>query len=294
MTTTVEMIKELRERTGAPMMDCKNALMEAGGDMELAIQEMRKKGQAKAAKRAGKIAAEGMIAIAKSQDQKKVFMIELNCETDFVAREGSFTSFAQTLAEQGLQQNIDNETDLLALPITGTAKTFEQTRQELVAKIGENVQLRRIYKIESPGVIGTYLHGSRIGVVVSLDKNEPELARDLAMHIAAANPLAIQKEDISPDVLERETEVFLSQARETGKPEEVLQKIIAGRVAKFVNEVSLLGQAFVKDPEKTIEQLLKQHQAKVLKFARFEVGEGIEKEKVDFAEEVKAQIEAGK
>lgn len=294
MATVVEMIKELRERTGAPMLDCKNALAEAGNDMEIAIQEMRKKGQAKAAKRAGKIAAEGVVVIKKSDDQRNALMLEVNCETDFVGREGTFIEFVDKLANQGLQQNIDNVDALLNMTSKEAAKTFEQVREELVAKIGENIQVRRAHKMQSSGTIGSYSHGNRIGVLVSIDKDNAELAKDIAMHIAASNPLAIQKEDISPDILQKEREIYFSQAKETGKPDDVVEKIVAGRISKFVNEVCLLGQAFVKDPDKTIEQLLKQHQAKILGFVRYEVGEGIEKEKVDFAEEVKAQLEGGK
>lgn len=291
MTITAGKVKELRDSTGAGMMECKKALEEAGGDKEEAILILRKKGQLKAAKRAGKVAAEGNVANEVSQDQKTAFMAEVNCETDFVARDNHFKEFVKELVEQGLKHRVKDVDGLLALhsPNHGNVP-FDQVRQELAAKIGENINVRRVALVESTGIVGAYTHGDRIGVLVAINKNVPELAKDIAMHIAASNPLAVDQEDIANDIIEKEREVYSAQAKESGKPDDIIEKMVAGRLVKFFQEVCLVSQPFVKNPDQTVGALLQQHQAKVIAFVRFEVGEGIEKETVDFAEEVKAQI----
>lgn len=291
MNITASMVKELRSRTGAGMMECKKALQEANGDIEAAIVGMRKRGQLKAAKRAGKIAAEGIIEMCVSVDNKQAIMLELNSETDFVARDTHFREFAAKLAQTGLDNKTKNVESLLALTATGSDNTLEQERQALVAKIGENVQLRRIALVESDALVGSYKHGDRIGVLIALNKAESGLARDLAMHIAATNPQAIDESALSADVIAKERDIFVAQAKESGKPDNIIEKMVTGRIAKFVKEVCLIEQPFVKEPDQTVKNLLKAQDASVLEFMRFEVGEGIEKETVDFAEEVRAQAQ---
>jgi len=291
MSVTASMVKELRERTGAGMMDCKKALQEAQGDMEAAITAMRKSGQAKAAKRAGKIAAEGVIVIRMSSDSKKAFIMELNCETDFVARDTNFKEFATALALRGLDTEAADSQTLMESPVSdGKEQTLEQLRQELVVKIGENIQLRRVASITSSGIVGSYKHGDRIGVIIGLDRNDPELAKDIAMHIAAANPQAVDADSVPTDVIEKEREIFSAQAKETGKPDNIIEKMVTGRIAKFLKEICLVDQAFVKDPDQTVRDLLKAKNTNVTGFVRFEVGEGIEKKTQDFAEEVEVQV----
>lgn len=290
---TPAMVKELREITGAPMMDCKRALEETNGNMEAAVTKMRERGVAKAAKRAGKIAAEGVIALQVSADHKRAFIAEINCETDFVARDQLFRKFAEVVAHQGLQHKMHDVEALLKLPYEKSDHTIEQTRHELVAKLGENIQIRRVMFIESQGIIGHYKHGDRIGVLVSLDKSQAEMAKDIAMHIVATNPIGIDESSVSKEVLNKEREIYMVQAKDTGKPKEIIEKMVAGRVSKFLKEACLLTQPFVKNPDQTISDLLKTQQAKVQSFVRFEVGEGIEKQEVDFAAEVKAQVQGG-
>lgn len=288
MKITAQLVKELREKTDAAMMSCKKALEETGGDLEAAIEYLRKAGVAKAQKRAGKTAAEGKIGITLAQDSRTAFMVEINSETDFVSRDQTFNGFLQTVLQAGLTQKAQDATETLALVVNGQA--LDQTRQELASKIGENIQLRRAVFMQAKTTIGHYLHSDRIGVLVELDVENPELAKDLAMQIAATNPDGIRPEDIAPAVIEKEKEIVRAQVQESGKPAEIIEKMVAGRITKFLNEVSLLGQTFVKDSSLTINELLKQHKANVLRFVRFEVGEGIEKETHDFAEEVMAQV----
>ena len=286
------MVKELRERTGAGMMECKKALVAANGDMETAITEMRKSGQAKAAKRAGRIAAEGTISMAIAEDNKTAFMAEINSETDFVARDENFKNFVNVVGNAGLANKTDSVESLLAVASTADeCATLEDERAALVHKIGENINVRRVVMIATEGVVGGYCHGDRIGVLVELEGGDAELAKDIAMHVAAMNPAAIDENDMPADSIEKEKEIFIAQAKESGKPDAIIEKMIAGRIAKFIKESSLLGQAFVKDQEKTIAALLKEKGAKVISFSRFEVGDGIEKETVDFAEEVRAQVQ---
>lgn len=288
---SASMVMKLRERTGAGMMECKKFLVAAQGDIELAITEMRKAGQAKADKKAGRIAAEGVIVIARTPDARRVVMLEVNCETDFVARDTNFVTFANQVAETALQANITTLEALNQAMLPGSM-IVEQARQELIAKIGENIKLRRLEYITcEEGVIGTYLHGGgRIGVLACLKPGDEALAKDIAMHIAASHPLVVNREQVSQDAIQNEREIFAAQARESGKPQDIIDKMIEGRISKFLDEVSLVGQPFVKDPNNKVGQLLKQKNAEVLSFIRFEVGEGIEKKEDNFVEEVMAQV----
>jgi len=290
MAISASLVKELRERSGAGMMECKKALESTNGDIEAAMDALRTSGQAKAAKRAGKIAAEGVIVIRLDDQQKNACMIEVNCETDFVARSEHFLEFAQTAVACALQAGVSSVDELLNLSSCAVGKSIDQTRQEMIAKIGENVQIRRIKFIHSDGFIGSYLHGQRIGVLIAITKREPELARDLAMHIAAANPQAIDASQVDSNLINREKEIFLAQSKESGKPDNIVEKMVSGRIAKFLKEICLIDQPFIKDTEKLVGDLLTQHQAQATDFARFEVGEGIEKETQNFVEEVKAQL----
>jgi len=283
MSISAAQVKELRERTGAGMMECKKALQEANGDIELAIENMRKAGSAKATKRARRIAAEGIIKIKASNDNKLAAIVEVNCETDFVARDGGFLAFVDSVIEHAVANKTSDDQVL--------RDQFEKTRQELVGKIGENVQIRRAGLVSTEGCVAAYNHGGRIGVLVGLDKDNMELAKDVAMHIAASNPLAISSDDISKNTIEKEREIYRAQAEASGKPAEIITKMVEGRVKKFLKEVALLEQPFVKDPQKTVGQLLKESGATVIQFVRFEVGEGIEKDTTDFAKEVMEQVQ---
>ena len=289
---TAAMVKELRERTGAAMMSCKKALDESKGDMEAAVDVLRKGGEAKAAKRSGKVAAEGKVVLATSEDNKVAFIVEVNSETDFVARDSNFVEFVQTIAECGLAQKVTEVDALLALPLEGKGgQTVEQVRQDLINKLGENIKVRRVALLQSDGIVGSYCHGGRIGVLVALDKDNAELAKDIAMHVAALKPQALSPDDLSNDLIEREKDIFSAQAKESGKPDDIVAKMVAGRLKKFLKEVSLVGQPFVKDPNQTVAELLKANSAEVKAFVRFEVGEGIEKESQNFADEVMAQVQ---
>lgn len=292
MSVSAAMVMNLRERTGAGMMECKKFLVAANGDIELAITEMRKAGQAKADKKADRIAAEGVIVVARSSDSRRAVMLEINSETDFVARDENFTKFAQAVAETALQTQVKAVAELSQQTVIGENKTVEQARQELVAKIGENIQLRRIEhkQCSDDGVTGFYLHGSRIGVLIVLKGCDNELARDLAMHIAASRPTVVQREQVSAEEIAKEREIFIAQARDSGKPQDIIDKMIDGRISKFLDEVSLYGQPFVKDPNVKVGQMLKQKQVEVVSFVRFEVGEGIEKKEDNFVDEVMAQV----
>ena len=290
MTISAALVMKLRERTGAGMMECKKYLQLTNGDIEQAVVEMRKAGQAKADKKAGRVAAEGAIVIACSDDGQKAAMLEINSETDFVARDENFLEFTSKAVETALQAEMDDIEALANKNLAGESRTLEEARQELVAKIGENIKLRRIKQMQVDGVIGQYLHGSKIGVLVAVKNGDESLAKDIAMHIAASRPLVVSSEQVSKEAIENEREIFTAQARESGKPQEIIDKMIEGRLSKFVDEVSLLGQPFVKDPNKKIGQLLKEKNAEVLEFTRFEVGEGIEKKEDDFVAEVMAQV----
>ncbi|CNH64127.1 elongation factor Ts [Yersinia thracica] len=276
---TAALVKELRERTAAGMMECKKALVEANGDIELAIDNMRKSGQAKAAKKAGRIAAEGIILAKISADGKFGVILELNCETDFVAKDAGFKAFGEEVINAALADKIADIDVLKA--------KFEEQRANLVAKIGENINIRRVAVLEGD-VLGTYLHGARIGVMVAATGADEELVKHIAMHIAASKPEYVKPEDVPAEVVAREHQIQLDIAIESGKPREIAEKMVEGRMRKFTGEVSLTGQNFVMDPSKTVGDLLKEHKADVVNFIRFEVGEGIEKVETDFAAEVAA------
>ncbi|AIN18295.1 MULTISPECIES: translation elongation factor Ts [Yersinia] len=276
---TAALVKELRERTAAGMMECKKALVEANGDIELAIDNMRKSGQAKAAKKAGRIAAEGIILAKISADGKFGVILELNCETDFVAKDAGFKAFGEEVINAALADKIADIDVLKA--------KYEEQRANLVAKIGENINIRRVAVLEGD-VLGTYLHGARIGVLVAATGADEELVKHIAMHIAASKPEYVKPEDVPAEVVAREHQIQLDIAIESGKPREIAEKMVEGRMRKFTGEVSLTGQNFVMDPSKTVGDLLKEHKADVVNFIRFEVGEGIEKVETDFAAEVAA------
>ncbi|CNH49922.1 translation elongation factor Ts [Yersinia pekkanenii] len=276
---TAALVKELRERTAAGMMECKKALVEANGDIELAIDNMRKSGQAKAAKKAGRIAAEGIILAKVSADGKFGVILELNCETDFVAKDAGFKAFGEEVINAALADKIADIDVLKA--------KFEEQRANLVAKIGENINIRRVAALEGD-VLGTYLHGARIGVMVAATGADEELVKHIAMHIAASKPEYVKPDDVPAEVVAREHQIQLDIAIESGKPREIAEKMVEGRMRKFTGEVSLTGQNFVMDPSKTVGDLLKENNADVVNFIRFEVGEGIEKVETDFAAEVAA------
>jgi elongation factor Ts len=280
-------VKELRERTGLGMMECKKALVEADGNIDTAIDNLRKSGQAKAAKKAGNIAADGAIIIANNGNT--AIVLEVNSQTDFVAKDDNFTEFANKVAELALVARETDVEKIAALNYNG--QTVEEARVALVQKIGENIQVRRAQLVEG-AVLAAYRHGLRIGVVVAMDGGNEELARDVAMHIAAAKPEAVAPEDVSPALIAKEREIAAAKAAESGKPANIVEKMVEGSVKKYLAEVSLLEQAFVKDPEIKIGQLLARNAAKVIRFVRLEVGEGIEKKEVDFAAEVAAAVAA--
>lgn len=285
MQITASLVKELRERTGAGMMDCKKALQEANGDIETAIEYMRKSGAAKAAKKAGRIAAEGIILI--KQDGNDVTILEINCETDFAAKHENFLTFASNIIDA---VSAENPGDVEALNGLGVGdQTVEEATQQLVSKIGEKITVRRFEKRTTTGPVGTYSHGVRIGVVVELEGGDEALAKDIAMHVAASKPVCISEDQVSQEELDKEKAIFVAQAEESGKPAEIIEKMVSGKIKKFLKEITLLGQPFVKDPDQTIEKLLESANASVVSFTRYEVGEGIEKKVDNFAEEVKAQ-----
>ena len=291
MAITASLVKELRERTGAGMMECKKALVETDGNIEAAIEAMRKSGQAKAAKKAGRIAADGSIEVLISDDGRRAVMVEVNSETDFVAKDANFAGFASAVAECALLSDAADAEALAEQPLKGDASTtVNAAREALINKVGENVQLRRLVRFdEAQGKLYSYRHGVRIGVVVDMVGGDDALGRDIAMHIAASNPICVSADDVPAEVLEKEREIFRAQALESGKPADIVDKIIDGRMRKYMEEVTLLGQAFVKDPDLQVGKLLKQAGASVIRFARLEVGEGIEKRNENFAEEVQAQ-----
>ncbi|HIF51782.1 MAG TPA: elongation factor Ts [Thiotrichaceae bacterium] len=285
MQITASLVKELRERTGAGMMDCKKALQEANGDIETAIEDMRKSGAAKAAKKAGRIAAEGIISI--KQDGNDVTILEINCETDFVAKDENFLTFTSNVIDAVSAQNPSDVEALNGLSVGD--QTVEEATQQLITKIGEKITVRRFEKRTATGPVGTYSHGVRIGVVVELEGGDETLAKDIAMHVAASKPVCISEDQVPQDELVKEKAIFVAQAEESGKPAEIIEKMVSGKIKKFLKEITLLGQPFVKDPDQTVEKLLQTANASVVSFIRYEVGEGIEKKVDNFAEEVKAQ-----
>lgn len=291
MQITASMVKELRERTGSGMMECKKALQEAGGDIDVAIENMRKSGLAKADKKSGRVAAEGRVVIEISEDGKSAAVVEVNCETDFVSGGDDFLSFVQSVAKTALADKPADIAALSELTLDGSDETVEVVRKEMIARIGENIQLRRFEIVETEnGQLGSYMHGKRMGVLVEMEGGNAELIKDIAMHIAASNPMCVSEGDVPPEVLEKEKEILRAQALESGKPADIVEKMLAGRIRKYLAEITLLGQSFVKDPDKTVEALLADAGAKVNRFIRYEVGEGIEKKQENFADEVMAQI----
>jgi elongation factor Ts len=292
MKITAAMVKELRERTGSGMMECKKNLKEANGDMELAIENMRKSGLAKADKKAGRIAAEGAIGIKISDDGKSVAMVEINSETDFVVKGDEFKGFVTAITGAVLTGDVDSVEKLSEMALAG-GESVELTRRALIAKVGENISVRRFEKYSNvSGGTACYLHGGKIAVIIELAKEDAELGKDIAMHIAAVNPTCVSEDQVSAELIQKEKDIFTAQALESGKKPEIIEKMITGRIKKFLSEITLEGQAFIKDDKMTVAQLTKSKDNAVVRFTRFEVGEGIEKEEVDFAEEVRAQAAA--
>ena len=291
MSITAEAGKQLRERTGAGMMECKKALVETQGDLDAAAELMRKQGLAKADKKASRVAAEGVIALEKSADGKSAAMVEVNCETDFVAREADFQGFCTDVAKLALAANPASLEALNALALP-SGESIDERRRALVAKIGENISVRRHAALSATGVLGAYRHGTRIGALVALEGGDAALAHDIAMHVAAVNPEYLSVADVPAEMLAKEREIETEKALAEGKPAEIVAKMVEGRIRKTLNEKTLLGQPFVRDPDQTVEKLLKAAKAEVKAFRRFEVGAGIEKKQDDFVGEVMAQVKA--
>lgn len=292
MSIAASTVKELRDLTGAGMMECKKALVETGGDIEAAVEILRARGKAKAEKRSGRVAAEGRIELLLAEDGRRGVVMEVNCETDFVARDDGFLAFAAEAAALALSKAPADVQALMQLPRESGSGSLEERRSELVAKIGENIGVRRFEIHEAVGQLGSYLHGTRIGVLVDVQGGDEALRRDLAMHVAASRPQCIGVDDVAPELLERERRILSEQAASEDKPPEIVARMVEGRLRKYLNEITLLGQPFVKDPDLTVEKLLKSRDASVRHMVRMEVGEGVDRKSVDFAEEVRAQVEA--
>ncbi len=288
MAITAALVKELRERTGSGMMECKKALVETDGDIEAAAELMRKSGAAKADKKAGRVAADGAIKVRVAEDGKTAVILEVNSETDFVAKDENFQAFADAVTDVVYEQN-PASIEVLSTMTLADGRSVEEARQALIAKVGENIQLRRFERVESGDRIASYLHGARIGVLIDAAADE-DLARDIAMHVAAVNPQFVSQDSIPAEFVEREKSILIAQAESSGKPPEIIEKMIQGRLNKFLAEVSLMGQPFVKDPDQTVAKLLSASGASVNGFVRYEVGEGIEKKVEDFAAEVASQL----
>ncbi len=287
MSISASMVKELRERTGAGMMECKKALVETNGDLDAAAEFLRKSGQAKADKKAGRVAADGRVVIVR--DAHKAVILEVNSETDFVAKDENFVQFAEAVAQAAAAAGVD-EVEALASVELQDGRTVESARTDLIQKVGENISVRRAASIEYDGPMGYYTHGAKIGAIVALKGGDEELARDIAMHVTATNPTCIDESDVPANVLENERRILTEQAQDSGKPAEIIEKMIDGRIKKFLKEITLVGQPFVKDPDVTVGKLLASKDATVKAFLRFEVGEGIEKKEDNFVEEVMAQV----
>ena len=287
MSIKASMVKELRDRTGAGMMECKKSLLEANGDMDRAIELLRTSGQAKAEKKASRIAAEGRIVIANNSFD--AVLVEVNSETDFVAKDKNFVDFTNSIAKSLLNTNL-TELDKFNNCELSNGRTVENIRTDLIAKVGENISIRRFSKIKGAQNLGFYSHGSRIGAIVSLKGGDKDLSKDIAMHIAASNPVCIDEKDVPEDLISREKRIYTEQALSSGKPPEIAEKMVNGRVKKFFKEITLLGQPFIKNPDKSIQDLLKNSNAVVIDFCRYEVGDGIEKSEENFADEVMKQI----
>ena len=295
MSVTAEAVRQLRERTGAGMMECKRALVDSGGDLDAAAELMRKQGLAKADKKAARIAADGVIVLERSADGHAAAMVEINCETDFVAREQDFRRFAADVVRLAITHRPIDVEALLAAELAA-GESVDQRRRALVAKIGENISVRRAVVLETTTLLGAYLHGTRIGVLVAVEGGTAELAHDLAMHIAASNPRYIGAADVPAEVVAKEREILSGQAQQEAekskKSPEIVAKMVEGRLRKALSEITLLGQPFVKDPERSVEKLLQAAKARVVRFERFEVGAGIDKKQGDFVAEVMAQVKA--
>jgi elongation factor Ts len=291
MAITAALVKELRERTGAGMMDCKKALVETNADLEAAIDLMRASGAAKAAKKAGRVASEGLVNVTTSDDNRDAVILEVNSETDFVTKGSAFIDFVNELGALALKNKPASVEEFLTQTLD-SGETVDQAREGIIAKIGENISVRRVQSINSgKGVLGAYKHGDRIAVLTVLTGSDEDLAKDIAMHIAASKPECVSEDELSADLLEREKAIFIEQAKESGKPDDIIEKMIVGRMKKFVNEVTLYGQSFVKDPDMTVGALVKSKSSEVESFVRYEVGEGIEKKEDNFVEEVMAQAQ---
>jgi elongation factor Ts len=288
MNITADTVKQLRERTGAGMMECKKALVETKGDLDAAAELMRKSGLAKADKKAARVAAEGTVTVERAASS--AVLVEVNCETDFVARSEEFLSFARAVGRAALEQAPADMQALLAL--AHGASSLEEQRRALIAKIGENISVRRFVRVTAPGALGSYIHGGRIGSLVALKGGDEALAKDLAMHVAAANPAYIDAGAVPAAVLDKEREILAEQTKTEKKPPEIIAKMVEGRLRKYLAEITLVGQPFVKDPEVTVEKLLQKANATVVQFERYEVGAGIEKKHDDFVGEVMAQVKA--
>jgi elongation factor Ts len=288
MNITADAVKQLRERTGAGMMECKKALVETKGDLDAAADLMRKQGLAKADKKASRVAAEGVVVVEKSSDARTAALVEINCETDFVAREQDFRGFAQAVVTLALSAKPASLEALLATKLP-SGETVDESRRALIAKIGENISVRRFIVVTSTDHLGAYVHGTRIGALVAVKGGDAALAHDLAMHVAASNPKYLSQAQIPADVVAKERSILTEQAQGEGKPADIVAKMVEGRLRKSLGEITLTGQAFVKDPDVTIEKLLKNAKAEVTAFERFEVGAGIEKKQEDFVAEVMAQ-----
>jgi len=294
MTITAAMVKDLRERTGLGMMECKAALNESGGDMDAAIEWLRKKAGSKVEKKAGRTAADGSVGVYLSPDRKLAALVEVNSETDFVAKGDDFVAFANNVAAAVARDNPADVAALGACALDKGGPTVSAAREALVSKLGENIAVRRFARyVSDKGLIASYVHGRKIGVLVEMTGGDESLARDIAMHVAASRPECVSRNEVPAEAIEKEKEIFRAQAAESGKPPEIVEKMIMGRVNKYLGEITLLGQPFVKDPDTSVEKLLKSRGAQVLRFARFEVGEGIEKKTGDFAAEVMAQVKGG-
>ena len=292
MAITAALVKELRDRTGAGMMDCKKALVETNADLEAAIDLMRASGAAKAAKKAGRVASEGLVNVTISDDNKQAAILEVNSETDFVTKGSAFIDFVDSLGRLALKNKPESVESFLGQKLD-SGETVDEARENIIAKIGENISVRRVQIITTEtGVLGAYKHGDRIAVLTVLASQDSALAKDVAMHIAASRPECISEDQLSEELLEREKAIFIEQARESGKPDNIIEKMIVGRMKKFVNEVTLYGQSFVKDPDVTVGELVKSNNSEVESFVRYEVGEGIEKKEDNFVEEVMAQAQA--
>ena len=291
MAITAALVKELRERTGAGMMDCKKALMETSADLEAAIDLMRASGAAKAAKKSGRVASEGLVNLTVSDDSKNAVILEVNSETDFVTKGSAFIDFVDALGSLALK-NKPESLEVFLSQTLGSGETVDEARQGIIAKIGENISVRRLQIVTTEnGVLGAYKHGERIAVLTVLSGTDGELAKDIAMHVAASKPECVSEDQLSSELVEREKAIFIEQAKESGKPDNIIEKMIIGRMKKFVNEVTLYGQAFVKDPDTTVGALVKSKGAEVESFIRYEVGEGMEKKEDNFVEEVMAQAQ---